>query len=487
MPTPEIIIVGLGPGSADLLTRAAWRALTTANVIYARTRHHPTLAELPAHVQVQSFDDVYDQAPDFETVYQTIADRVLALAQQQSPVVYAVPGHPFVAETAVRLICQQAPAAGLQVQVLDGLSFIEPVLSALQLDALPGLVIGDALACGKCYHPPFDTNQPVLLAQIYSRLIAADLKLTLLNLYPPEHQVALLHHLGTPQQQITWLPLYQIDHSDTLDQLSSLFIPALPAVESLTGVLNTVAHLRSPEGCPWDQEQTHLSLRRYLLEESYEVLEALDTEDVAALQDELGDLLLQILLHTQIAVDDSEFQLPAVLGSLNRKLIRRHPHVFGSANAESSAQVVTQWAQIKAAERQAQGKTAPTSLLGDVKQALPALAHAQQLQRLAKQHGFDWPTIADVVAKVQEELAEVQAAADPSQQAAEIGDLLFTVVNWARWLQVDAESALRHACTRFHQRVETVAELVAATNRPVKSLSAAELDDYWIQAKQRLT
>ncbi|HZY42052.1 MAG TPA: SAM-dependent methyltransferase, partial [Anaerolineae bacterium] len=272
-----ITIIGLGPGDPLLLTRRAWDVLSKATEIYVRTARHPTLEGLPPAVSVKSFDYLYEQTQQFAEVYAQVADEVLRLGAL-GDVIYCVPGHPLVGESTVTNILRRAKEQGITTEVIAGLSFVEPALTALQLDALDGLQIADALDVAAAHHPALDPDRPSLLAQVYNRTVASDVKLTLLNQYPPDHEVALLHAVGTQFEQVIRLPLAEIDRRDDLAHLTSLYVPALPASGGFSGFQETIAHLRAPEGCPWDREQTHQSLRKYLLEETYEVLEALDAD-----------------------------------------------------------------------------------------------------------------------------------------------------------------------------------------------------------------
>lgn len=478
-----ITIVGLGPGEAGMLTRDAWEALTGAAVIYLRTQRHPAVAGLPQGVAVQTCDDIYEDTADLSAVYPLIAARIIAAAEEAGSVVYAVPGDPHTAEASVELVRAEAGKRGWGVRVLPGVSFVQPVMALLGRDVLPSLQLCDALALLDLHHPPVSPDVPVLLAQVYSRAVASELKLTLMNQYPEEHLVALVHAAGTTSAQLEWQPLHAIDHSLHIGHLTCLFVPALPVGSSFAALEVTVAHLRSPAGCAWDREQTHQSLRATLLEETYEVLAALDAADPDALQEELGDLLLQVVLHAQIAVDDGEFQMHAVLRGINEKLVRRHPHVYGTLKLPSAEAVVQHWETIKAEERRTSGVSVPSSVLAGVPRALPALAQAQALQARAARVGFDWPAVEPVLAKVMEELGEVQSAAGETQQFEELGDLLLSVVNWARHLKVDAETALRVAAARFRARFELVEQAARELGRSPSEMTLAELDTLWDQAK----
>jgi tetrapyrrole methylase family protein/MazG family protein len=277
--------------------------------------------------------------------------------------------------------------------------------------------------------------------------------------------------------------LYEIDRSEHIRHMTTLYLPALGQMSSFEQFQEIIAHLRAPEGCPWDKEQTHRSLRQYLLEEAHEVLEAIDADDTKALAEELGDLLLQVVLHTQIAIDDGEFRMGDVLSHVNRKLIHRHPHVWGDVSVTGAGEVLKNWDALKAEEQAQNGKQKRESLLDGVPKGLPALLQAYQYQAKAAKQGFDWDKIEDVVAKVREEIDEIDAATTDDERASEAGDLLFAVVNWLRWLKVEPESALREANAKFYRRFRYVEEGVAATGKPMKEHTLAELDALWDEAK----
>lgn len=264
-----------------------------------------------------------------------------------------------------------------------------------------------------------------------------------------------------------------------------------------------MARLRAPDGCPWDREQTFDTIRKYTLEEAYEVFDAIERRDFPHLAEELGDLLLQVLFYAEMAANEGRFTIADVLDHLNRKLIRRHPHVFGDeasraagnaadvdANVEGSASAVLRnWEEIKAAEKALRAADPRKSRLDEVQRAMPALAEAAKLGSKASKSGFDWPHWRDLLPKVAEEVAELEAEAasnDPARKPAveaELGDLLFTVVNLARHLGVDAEMALRGCNLRFRQRFH---QMELASSKPLEELSATELEQLWVNAKRLL-
>lgn len=474
----SIIIVGLGPGDGRLLTRQAWDVLAAASPLYLRTARHPAVADLPTTGTRHSFDHLYDSADNFAQVYETIIQQVLELGRD-GEIVYAVPGHPFVGEATVTGIVAAARAAHIPTTIIPGLSFVEPTLSAVGADGLDGLQLYDALDLNAVHYPAFNPNAPVLIGQVYNQMIASELKLTLMSLYPDEHEVVLVHGAGTTEEKVERLPLYEIDRVPHAAHLTSLYVPPLPVPSTLAALAETVATLRAPGGCPWDQEQTPQSMRSGFLEEASEVLAALDAEDSDALCEELGDLLYHIVMQVQMAAEEELFKLTDVVAGIDTKLKRRHPHVWGDWQVADSAEVVRNWEMIKAEEKAA----APQSLLDNIPSALPALARSQKIQDRVNKVGFDWPDVAGVWGKLDEEIAELHAAATPEERTAELGDMLFVLVNLARWLGVDAETALRETNLRFSQRFQGVEQLAQARHLNLSDLDFAALDALWQEVK----
>jgi len=472
-----IHVVGLGPGDPDLLTVQARRVLESAPVIWCRTLQHPTLHALSLPGRLESFDPLYEAAERFEELYEQIVDRLLAQAAA-GDVVYAVPGHPLVGEATVRCLRDRAVAAAVEVRFVEGLSFIEPVCTTLGLDPLAaGLQVVDAL------DPRLDPALPALVAQVYNRRVAARLKLALLELYPPHHTVHVVRNAGAPGgAEVEPLPLEEIDRQDgRFHHLACLYLPPLPLELNLRtfGGLRAITHrLRAPGGCPWDREQTHASLRPFLLEEAYEALAALDAGDPARLAEELGDLLLQVTLHAEIAEEGGEFTYGDMFEHITAKLLRRHPHVFGDAVIRTAEEQWHAWQQIKRAER-GDGE----SILAGVPPAMPALAYAQTVQERAMRAGFRWPQLEDVLAKLAEEIAELRRARTREEREQEFGDVLFVLVNAAQHLGINAEDALRAASRKFVRRFTALETLARARGLDLAALTVAELEALWRVAK----
>jgi tetrapyrrole methylase family protein/MazG family protein len=484
-----ITAIGLGPGDPGQVTRQAWDILSQASDVYLRTRIHPTVSHLPSGPEYQSFDDLYEQATDFDQVYDTIVERLVTLASEDKDVIYAVPGDPLVGEGTVSRLSGVCRVRKIDFRVVHGVSFIEPTLAVLGLDGITGIQLLDATDFVAAYHPQLNPDRGALVAQVYSQQLASEVKLTLMNQYPDGHPVTLIHAAGTSEQRSEALPLYEMDRQP-VSHLTTLYIAPFDAtgstVSSFEGFQETIAHLRSPEGCPWDREQTHQSLRPHLLEEAYEVLEAIDLEDADKLREELGDLLLQVVLHSQVAVDEGEFQMADVIRYIDAKLKRRHPHVWGEVDVQGDPErVLTNWEQIKAQERIDNGQET-RSLLDGIPKILPALAQAHEYDDRAARVGFDWPDEQGVIDKVREELDELLAASTPEERLHEIGDLLFVVAVWARWLKLNPEDALRAANRRFYERFSLVERRAGQMGRSLREMSLEEMDVLWNEAKRDL-
>jgi len=477
-----ITVVGLGPGSSQYLTREAWDILSSAGEVYLRTERHPAVSDLPQSVRLHGFDHLYQSEQEFESVYQKIAENLLRMGKDKE-VVYAVPGNPYVGESTVTLLLAQAAAADVPVRIVSGLSFVEPVLAAINVDALDGLQIVDALAVAESLYPSLHADRPILIGQVYSRLIAGEVKQTLSAVYPDEHPVVLVHQAGEADQLLEPVPLYEIDRSKEIGHLTSLFVPALPNPSTVPALAETVAVLRSPGGCPWDIEQTPQSMREGFLEEAYEVLDALDRSDTDNLSEELGDMLYHIVMQAQMASEEGDFTLSDVIAGIDTKLRRRHPHVWGDWQVNDTAEVLRNWDMLK---KQEKNRDVEASVLDGILKVLPALPQSQKIQDRVAKVGFDWPEIEGIYAKVQEEVSELRAAENAEERVSELGDLLFVVVNLARRYGIEAESALREANGRFEKRFRLTESLARQRQLNFAEMSLDEMNELWEEAKERL-
>jgi tetrapyrrole methylase family protein/MazG family protein len=310
-------------------------------------------------------------------------------------------------------------------------------------------------------------------------------KLWLGRYYPDEHSIAVVWSPGRSGETVNVIPLHELDRLTDIDHGTTVYVPPLSDLDNVrtfAGLMQLTRRLRGPGGCPWDREQSHASLKPHLLEETYEVLDALDGGDPELVADELGDLLYQITIHSQIAAEMGEFTIEDVIASIVCKMIGRHPHVFGDLHLESAQDVRHAWEGLK--QRQ---KPRRSSVMEEIPRGLPALPQSNLMQKRAASVGFEWPTVMEVIAKVEEELeelrAEIAAGAPKEQQREELGDILFALVSVSRHLRIDPEEALRLANRKFSSRFRHVEAQVAAGGKALRDLSPAELDSFWHRAK----
>ncbi len=478
----ELVIIGLGPGDPLDLTPRAMQALVASECLVLRTAQHPVVDYLArTDIEFTTCDQFYEDGKHFEEVYQQISNYIFSLLKDYPAVSYAVPGHPLILEKTVQLLREKAAESDVGVQLVAGLSALDVIYAYLKCDPGQGIIPVDALDLPD---RSIWAGKELLVTQVYSKLSAGDVKLSLLEVYPPEHPIKVLQAIGVADlEKVTEIPLYQLDWQE-FDHLTSVYVPSLPVAKdnSLAKFIDVIATLRAPGGCPWDQEQTHQSLKENFLEETYEVLEAIEAEDPDMLCEELGDVLLQIVLHTQIAAEVEQFTMEDVLAGIIAKMVRRHPHVFGDHQADDKKAVLANWEQIKLAEKALRSPEAP-SLLGNIPPILPALMQATKVQTKAARVGFDWDDIADVWAKVHEEIVELKEASAPEIEG-ELGDVLFATVNLARFLNVSSETALLKSIQKFRRRFNYIEQQVAKEGKEFSDFTLAELDVLWEEAKQ---
>lgn len=481
-----ITVIGLGAGDLNQLPLGTYEKLTKWEHVYIRTEKHPVISQLQERrVKFTSFDSLYEGTGDFDSVYEGIAKALIEKAQLGESVLFAVPGHPLVAEKTTQLLVEGGQKAGVSVEVEGGQSFLDPMFSALRFDPVEGFALLDALSLNKKLLNP---HLHLIITQVYDELTASDVKLTLMDVYPDDYEIALVFAAGVSRQEkISWMPLYELDHFKGTHNMAAVYVPPTTDVSILnrqfTTLRDIIAILRGPEGCPWDREQTHQSIRKHLIEETYEVLETIDDDDPEAMCEEIGDLLMQVMLHAQIAEDEGDFTIEDIIYVLNEKLIRRHPHVFGTQSASTEEEVLVNWDKIKLEEKKKKGiDTESKSILDGIPRDLPSLMSAFQLSKKAAKVGFDWDVVDGVYAKIEEELEEVKTAKSTEHVKEEIGDLLFAVANLARFLKVDPEEALALTNRKFKYRFQYIEKTL---NKPMTEATLDEMEALWQEAKRK--
>lgn len=492
-----IHIVGLGPGDPESLPARARALLSSGLPLFLRTARHPTVAAPPLREWLLgapsiAFDDEYERADSFAAAYGAMVERLLAAQGERGEIVYAVPGHPLVGEDTVARLLPAARERGVPVEVVPAPSFVDACLLALGESVTGDLHVLDALSLGGETGAPPRFEGPLLIYQVHSRQAASEVKLALMRAgYPDDFGITVVQAAGVPDREaVSPIPLHALDRTNAHDHLTSVWVPPLPdalrrpAFPDLVGVM---ARLRAPNGCPWDREQTHETLRPYVIEEAYEVVEAVDSGDPDKLCEELGDLLLQVVFHAQLAAEAGTFTIDDVCAAIVDKLVRRHPHVFGDLKVSGAEEVLTNWQAIKAGEP---GNAERTSILDGVPRSLPALLRALEISKRAVKAGFEWPDTEGVLDKVDEEVAELRAeigadSPDRARIADELGDLLFTVVNVARRVGIEPEDALRRQLKKFGRRFRHIEARARHEGVAVDALSPERMEEFWQEAKAR--
>ena len=482
MTLPRVVVVGLGPGGDQFVTQHTLHEIERIPHRYLRTERHPSAHLVPG---ARTFDEVYEAADTFADVYAEITDRLVTAAREHGEILYAVPGSPLVLERTVRAL--QADTR-VQCVVHPAMSFLDVAWARLGVDPVEAqvtLIDGHEFATAAA-----GRTGPLLVAHTHANWVLSEIKLAVEDASGDE-PVVILQRLGTADEAVVHTTWADLDRTVEADHLTCIYIPhlAAPVAGELARFHQLARTLR--EQCPWDQEQTHHSLIRYLLEEAYEVvdaLEAFDPDDPAcdeALMEELGDLLYQIEFHATIAEQEGRFTMADVARGIHDKLVRRHPHVFGDVTAVDGGPldtdtVLTNWEAIKRAEK---GRT---SVFDGIPHSQPSLAYAYAVQRKAAKVGFDWPDVDGALPKIAEEAAEVReamASGDQQHVHHEMGDLLFAVVNVARHLGVEPESALRAATLKFRRRFEAVERVAAEQGIELHGATLTTLDALWDDVK----
>lgn len=479
-----INIIGLGAGDLDQLPLGVYKKLKSGLPVYLRTKEHPVVYELEKEGFIfDSFDSFYERYDQFETVYNEICEALFSAKEEE--IIYAVPGHPLVAERTVQLLLENGESKGVTVEVSGGQSFLDDIFRSLRIDPIEGFQLLDATDLKT---EDIQLRQHILVGQVYDSFMASNVKLTFMEKLPYDYEVFIVTAAGSKQERIRKIPIVDLDRETEVNNLTSVYIPPVKEASILYkdfGKLRSIiAELRGPNGCPWDLKQTHDTLKKYMIEEAYEVIEAIEEQDIDHLIEELGDILLQVLLHAQIGEDDGYFSIEDVIEGLSAKMVRRHPHVFGDKMANTAEEVVKNWEEIKQEEKGERN----VSLLDEVGKSLPTLMRAFELQKKAAKVGFDWPDVKGAWEKLKEEIQEFEEeiSEDPSNDRAtkEFGDILFAFVNVARFYKINPDEALFMTNQKFLKRFQYIEKKVKESEKTFDTYSLEELDLFWEEAKK---
>ncbi|NLN14437.1 MAG: nucleoside triphosphate pyrophosphohydrolase [Tissierellia bacterium] len=477
----KIYIIGLGPGSIDKLTLGAAERIKSGKKNFLRTEEHPTVEYFRQHnIPYESFDYIYEREENLDKVYERIVEELIKAAEWEDEINYYVPGNPLLAEKTVEILLSK----DLDLEVISGMSFIEPIIESLGRDPINGLKIIDGSDLDQL---SLDIHTDIIITQVYNQRIINEVKIALSEIYGDEYKVWIINSAGIDSQEEVYnIPIYELDRMENVGHLTSLYVPKLEEKDrkifDFKDVIGIMKILRGENGCPWDLEQTHESIRQSVIEEAYEVVDAIDNEDYDSLMEELGDLLLQVVFHSQMADEEGYFNIIDITSALVNKLIYRHPHIFLEKNVDNSSDVVYNWNMLKDRKR---GYKNLTEKLKDLPK-LPALLKASKLQDRAADIGFDWEDIQGPLDKIKEEYEEVLEAmkkSDDMKIEEEIGDLLFAVVNLSRFLKVNPEVALNKTNNKFIKRIELMELEAEKMGKKLESMDLQEMDELWNRAK----
>ena len=469
----SIAIVGLEQDAAGALDARAVDRLLAADVVIvpSATSGAAALVESLGISPVAFSDLGLDERAPTGAVVEALIERA-----QDKDVALAAFGFPFVREGLISGILARARRG---VDLFPVVSPLQVLMLALDVDATADLEIGDA---GSLAGAPVARDAHLIVTGVDNGILAHAIAAQLRSLYAPDHTIVTAGSIEGGGFDLTPLSIDELSRIETVSRDTALYVPPtrIAPPSGFAELVRLIGVLRAPDGCPWDREQTHASLAPHLIEEAYEAATAIEADDDAALADELGDVLLQVVLHAQIGAEAGTFSIDDVIAGIITKIRRRHPHVFGAVQVETADEVTRNWDAIKREEKP------HTGALGEVPESLPALMRAQKISRRAAGVGFEWDSLDGVWTKVHEEIEELKAAEPGSPEAEdELGDVLFTVVNVARKMGIDAESALRHTCAKFAGRFEEMEAVAGDAGRPLEGLEAYEWEALWGHAKKK--
>ena len=465
----KLIIAPLS--TPQTITQTAWTTILTASKLFLQTDRHPSANPVrEAGLVYCSMDDLYESSEDFDALNAAIAHRLV----NGEDCVYAVPGDGcFSQMDAIQEACAQSDT---ELVVLPGVSCAKAAFPSLQ----------SAVFCTANALPDKpDCSVPLCIQEIDTYIAAAEVKGYLQRFYADEQSVSLATMQPDGQYRIESFPLYLLDRRNDFFAGSVLLVPPVPffnrAKYQFNDLCSILDRLRAPDGCPWDREQTHESIKGDLIEECYELCDAIDEADDDHLIEKLGDVLMQVVFHATIAKEQARFDEDDVTDAIVKKLIYRHPHVFGNVSVSSTGDVLKNWDALKAAQRH---QTTQTEAMCSVPKRFPALMRAAKVQKKARKVGFDWATAEDAFPKIAEEAEELRDAMQQNGAISEeAGDLLFSVVNVIRLLGFDAEQLLHNTTDKFIDRFGKMERLVIENGKQLSDMTLAEQDEYWKKVK----
>lgn len=472
-----IQIIGLGAGSIDELTIRAHKALNENIPTFARTERHPIVKSLQEEIEIECFDDFFEKYETFDEVYEKITDNILELVNKHGKINYCTAGSPYYGDIVTKKLINEYKDE-INIIIIDGMSFLDKCIKLSGFSDYKSIKILDCLEADEF---SFDINSFSIVTQVYDWEMASHLKLKLMETYPDDASILKIDVL---EGNVRKMPLFMLDQEKNYG--FSTYFCILPieisknTVYNVTNLCRIVKILRGPDGCPWDMKQTHESIRQHVIEEAYEVVDAIDNDDVDNLVEELGDLLFQVVFHSELGSEDGYFNFSDVVSNLCKKMYSRHPHVFGGVKAVNADEALESWESSKQKEK---NLSSYTDNLKNVPKALSPLSRSYKIQKRAAEVGFDWPDAEGAVLKIKEELFEFLEEYknnDSEKMEEEFGDLLFALVNLARFVKINPDIALNKTINKFINRFEYIE---THSKKDLKQMTLEEMDELWEESK----
>ncbi len=472
-----IQIIGLGAGSGEDLTVRAHNALSEKIPTFARTDRHPIVNELRKDMDIESFDDYFEKYETFDEVYEKMTFKLIELSKQYGKINYCTAGSPYYGDIVTKKLTNEYKSQ-INTIIIDGMSFLDKCLKLSGYADYNNIAVLDCLEADEI---SFDINSFNIITQVYDLEIASQLKIKLMEIYPEDVNTLIIDVL---EENVKKIPLFMLDQEKNYG--FSTYFCILPIEISKNRVYNVnnlqriVKILRGPDGCPWDKKQTHHSIRQHVIEEAYEVVDAIDNDDIDNLVEELGDLLFQVVFHAELGSEEGYFNFNDVVTNLCKKMYFRHPHVFGEVKADNAEEALITWENSKLKEK---NLTTYTDNLKNVPKALSTLSRSYKIQKRAAEVGFDWPTSEGAILKIKEELLEFIEEYNNDNienMEEEFGDLLFALVNFARFEKINPDIALNKTINKFIDRFEYIEK---NSTKDLKQMTLKEMDELWEKSK----
>lgn len=473
-----IQIIGMGAGKVEDLTIKAYNALIENIPTYLRTEMHPIVKELrEKNINIETFDEYFLKYESFDEVYDKITEKIVELSDIYGRINYCTAGSPFYGDIVTKKLISEYKDK-INIIIIDGMSFLDKCIKLSGYSDCKSIIILDSLEADEF---SFDSNSLNIITQVYDNEIASQIKIRLMEMYSDNTEVLKIDVL---EANVKKIPLFLLDQEKKYGFSTYFCIKPIEifdnSVYNVNNLCRIIKLLRGPDGCPWDKKQTHESIRQCVIEEAYEVVDAIDNKDIDNLVEELGDLLFQVVFHAEIGSEDGYFNFKDIVTNVCNKMYSRHPHVFGDIKANNIDEALSSWELAKQKEKNI---NTYTENLKNVPKSLSPLSRSYKIQKRAADVGFDWPDERGAIAKIKEELFEFMEEyinLDFDKMEGEFGDLLFAMVNFARFMKINPDVALNRTINKFINRFEFIEK---NASKDLKHMTLEEMDELWEKSK----